>query len=364
VTTLPRPHHEAQRYGAAAQKALHRIRRNAAAKREAFLLELKTMSSKDVDADAALKNIERQLSSGRRFRRIAGALKPVNNAALTKVEIVTKQSHIHPSTGKVVTFDKVKIIDTRDALEAAIIDRNKRHFAQAGGTPYTSEPFSRIGSDNRYNRYHDADGTEIHVPEESFLETKTVMELLRERHDANTHRWSDNVSFEEFISGLLHWNEATSTSPSGHHLVLYGALLTAYCNSSGEFSKQEPDDDSTPQEMAGQVLMMIHGLAAATAKHGFFLHRWIQVVNTMIYKKTRLCRIGQAPGYPFIRGGPQLDDRNYFWVTRNASPSGQPLVQSSPVRAAGRQMSGLGHYQGPPQPHLLYDTHTHGAIRK
>jgi hypothetical protein len=202
--------------GAAAQKALRRIRRNAAAKREAFLLELKTrialrMSSKDADADAALKNIERQLSSGRRFHRIAGALKPMNNAALTKVEIVTKQSHIHPRTGNVVTFDKVQIIDTQHALEAAIIDRNKRHFAQAGGTPFTREPFSRIGSDNGYNVYLDADGTEIHVPEESFLETKTVMELLRERHDANPHRWSDNVSFEEFISGLLHWNEATSS---------------------------------------------------------------------------------------------------------------------------------------------------------
>jgi hypothetical protein len=81
--------------GAAAPKALRRIRRNAAAEREAFLLELKTrialrMSSKDADADAALKNIERQLSSGRRFRRITGALKSMNNAALTKVEIVTK----------------------------------------------------------------------------------------------------------------------------------------------------------------------------------------------------------------------------------------------------------------------------------
>jgi hypothetical protein len=47
------------------------------------------MSAKDADADAALKTIERQLTSGRRFRRIAGALKPVNNATLTNMEIVT-----------------------------------------------------------------------------------------------------------------------------------------------------------------------------------------------------------------------------------------------------------------------------------
>jgi hypothetical protein len=253
-------------------------------------MELKThialrMSAKDADANAALKTIERQLSSGRRFRRIAGALKPVNSAALTKLEIATTQSHIHPRTGKVVTFDKVKIADTRHALEAAIIERKTRHFAQANGTPFTRGPFSRIGIDNGYNVYLDADGTEIHVPKESFLETKTVTDLLRERHVMNPDRWSDEVSFDEFISGLLHWNETTSTSPSGRHLGLYGALVTAYCNPSGEFSNPSPGDDSTPQEMAEKVLIMIHGLAAAVAKYGFFLHRWIKVVNVMIYKK-------------------------------------------------------------------------------
>jgi hypothetical protein len=204
-------------------------------------MELKTrlalrMSAKDADANAALKTIERQLTSGRQFRRIARALKPANNAALTKVEIVTTQSHIHSSTGKVVKFDNVKVVNTRHALEAAIIERHKGHFAQANGTPFTRELFLRIGSDNGYNVYLDADETEIHVPEEAFLETSTIMDLLRERHDANPDRCSDEVSFDECFSGLLCSNEKTLTSPSGRHLGLYEALVTAYCNSSGEFS--------------------------------------------------------------------------------------------------------------------------------
>jgi hypothetical protein len=37
--------------------------------------------------------------------------------------------------------------------------------------------------------------------------------------------------------------------------------------------------------MAAQILQMVHGLAAAAACHGFFLRRWLQVVNVMIYKK-------------------------------------------------------------------------------
>jgi hypothetical protein len=167
--STPRSTKISKHIGATAQKTLRQVRRNAVAEREAFLTELKArlalrMSAKDTDAAAVIKTIDRQLTSGRRLRRIARALKPANNAALTKVEIVTTQSHIHPSTGKVVNFDKVAIFDTRQALEAAIIERNKLHFAQANGTPFTQEPFSRIGSDNGYIVYLDTNGAELHVP--------------------------------------------------------------------------------------------------------------------------------------------------------------------------------------------------------
>jgi hypothetical protein len=83
----------------------------------------------------AIKNIERQLADGRRYQRIARAIKPTSQAALTKVEIITECTHIHPKTGKVVTFKTVKTVDTRKALETAIIERNKRYFAQAHSTP-------------------------------------------------------------------------------------------------------------------------------------------------------------------------------------------------------------------------------------
>jgi hypothetical protein len=62
-------------------------------------------------------------------------------------------------------------------------------------------------------------------------------------------------------------------------------LVTAYCNQRGEFSDLSADIQTSTQEMAEQILRMTHGLAAVVASHGFFLHRWIQVVNVMIYKK-------------------------------------------------------------------------------
>jgi hypothetical protein len=115
-------------------------------------------------------------------------------------------------------------------------------------------PLSRIGSSNGYSLYRDEAGRTIKVPEDSFVETQTVMEFLRERLKDPIVKWLEIVSFEEFIAGFLHWNEQTSTSPSGRHLGLYGALVTAYCNSSGEFSNQSEHYKATTKEMAEQIL--------------------------------------------------------------------------------------------------------------
>jgi hypothetical protein len=197
--------------GTAAQRALRHIRKNAVKEREAFLTELKSrlaqrMATKDTDPVAAIQNIDRQLQDTRRFRRIARAIKPQPSSSLTKVEIVHMVSHLHPVTGKVVETTTVKTVDTRQALEEAIIERNKRHVAQADGTPFTKFPLSKISSDNGYNVFEDVEGHEIRLPEDSFVETKMIMELLQERHRDPGTKWSEGVSFNKFISGLLHWN--------------------------------------------------------------------------------------------------------------------------------------------------------------
>jgi hypothetical protein len=68
---------------------------------------------------------------------------------------------------------------------------------------------------------------------------------------------------------------------------MYKALVTAHCNSSGEFSDstdpEDPDDPST-QDKATQILQLIHGLATQAATH-ILPTAWTQVVNLMIYKK-------------------------------------------------------------------------------
>jgi hypothetical protein len=122
---IPRSTKTLRNIGTAVRRALQRIPKNAVAKREDFLQELKArlalrMSAKDADVTSTIKTIDRQLTSGRRFRRIANTLKPATSAMLTKVKIVSTETYLHHVTGNTVTFKSVWAIDTRKAIEEAI----------------------------------------------------------------------------------------------------------------------------------------------------------------------------------------------------------------------------------------------------
>jgi hypothetical protein len=214
--------------------------------------------------------VDNQLRDNRLFARIARTLKPNKLPALTKVETVFTREYVHPRTGQRHSIHTTTTIGVRKELEAAIITRNKRHFAQAQGTPFTQPPFQHLHSDNGFNVYKDANNNNIVLPTTVSVETATVLEILRERADNPMTKWSPKLDFDDFISALLHWKETTSTSPSGRHLGQYKALVTAYCNSNGEFSRPGDDDDPTTQEKAGQILQLVHGLATMAATQGFY----------------------------------------------------------------------------------------------
>jgi hypothetical protein len=127
------------------------------------------MSSKHTDVEAAIESIDRELKDAKILQRIARAVKPQNSAPLAKVEIVTTTSHLHPVTGKVIENSTLKIVDTRKALEEAIITRTKVHFAQAVGTPFTRSPLAHIESANSYNVFTAATGKEIRLQDNTFI---------------------------------------------------------------------------------------------------------------------------------------------------------------------------------------------------
>jgi hypothetical protein len=171
--------------GRAPAKAFTRIRKTAKKARQAEALAhretiAQRISPKDTDVDVAVRSLERRQADNRMYRRIRASIRPTQTAPLTKVELVEESKHVHPITGERVKLRKVLTVNTKRELETAIIARNKRHFAQATGTPWTQFPLKLIGSNNGYNVFQDDDGNDLQLSDTAFLEPKTVLEILQQ----------------------------------------------------------------------------------------------------------------------------------------------------------------------------------------
>jgi hypothetical protein len=65
-------------------------------------------------------------------------------------------------------------------VEREIQKRNPRHFKQPVGSPFTIHPLSEVGvSSTKFKIAHLPDGTEVKMPVDTFLETATVLDLLK-----------------------------------------------------------------------------------------------------------------------------------------------------------------------------------------
>ena len=284
----------------ASRKKLRLIRVDAVKHRQAFLHELKERialrkTSSLLSSEKSIIIIDKLIKSNGVHANIRKVLSPYSQQMLTKVKIIKETVHLNPSTGETIYIDPQSnkqsktptfvTIDSKQELEKAILNRNKKHCAQAKHTPWNTFPLNQIGSSNNYNPFVNANKEEIQLPPKSFIETKLILELLRDEDKLRYPKWSPKISFDDFISGFIHWKEKTSTSPSNRHLGVYIAIATAYIDSGGEFSETYDDNNQSIKNKAEEILIIMHGLCDAALQKGFYLHRWKSVVEIMIYKK-------------------------------------------------------------------------------
>jgi hypothetical protein len=88
-------------------------------------------------------------------------------------------------------------------------------------------PVSEVGTtETKFKTTHLPDGTPIQLPVDTFLETETILDLLKEPlPGAANANISSRIACADFISAIKVWNEKTSTSPSGRHLGHYKLLV-------------------------------------------------------------------------------------------------------------------------------------------
>ena len=96
------------------------------------------------------------------------------------------------------------------------MERNRRHFGQAHGTPFTIAPLADL-----INWQADTDTAELILKGEyTNDELDDVTQLLLQHCEATTKLDSISLqlTLDEFIGKIRVWRENTSTSPSGRHL--------------------------------------------------------------------------------------------------------------------------------------------------
>jgi hypothetical protein len=163
----------------------------------------------------------------------------------------------------------------KDNMDSELFTRNKTHFAQADGTPFTRPPlFTDLHYDGCSSQAQAIlDGTI--TPYDDQYTTILLSELRRCRPPL-----SPNIDFQEMCYNFKRWKENTSTSPSNKHLGIYKALVNAV-------HFQITPEDSNGASSAQQALEIQH----------MILNLAIRECHTLRPSVNR-----KAPGHPYIRG--------------------------------------------------------------
>jgi hypothetical protein len=152
-----------------AQKKLNECRKEAKALRQTFLdTQIEAAALKeDTTTEKVLKRMKHREAQSACFRKLAYAMTPTGSkGGVTKVEIQDQ--------GETV------VVTEKKDVEREVMKRNRRHFNQAAGTPFTTFPLSEVGvSETKFKTTTLPDGQPVHMPADTFIETETILDLQK-----------------------------------------------------------------------------------------------------------------------------------------------------------------------------------------
>jgi hypothetical protein len=181
--------------------------------------------------------------------------------------------------------------------------RNRSHFGQAQGSPFTVAPLvDQLGfcgdgssSDDILHGVYDTTGLNEHVA--------LLIQHLKQSAEMEALVTYPTISEQEYSEKLRVWKESTSTSPSGLHPGHYKALIARH-----EYSEVESENDSDRankakwNHMQGCLLKLHVQQLNYALEQGYAYQRWRTVVNTILFKdpdnvrlhRTRVIHIYEA----------------------------------------------------------------------
>lgn len=255
-----------------AQKNLREIKKEAVKLREDHLRELLQLTqdaANDRNHEKRLRILIRAHEKKYYYRKIQHILKPQQRSGLSHVLVPEDmQPNQYPyDPDEVKTW---KMVHEHNLLQEYLLERNKQHFGQAHGTPFTVQPLSRLdwGAGNHYAEKL----LQGEIQEDISVDNQYAQDVLS--FIAKQKQLPEIDIFippDEIAKGFRKWKETTATSPSGCHLGL--RRIPAI-----------PTNDEELEKTRQQILYVQTHIINIPLQSGFSPRRWQTVVNAMLEK--------------------------------------------------------------------------------
>jgi hypothetical protein len=173
-------------------------------------------------------------------------------------------------------------ISNPDEIEHYVRLRNRGHFGQAQGTPFTEGPLEQCINwqadtptcKEILNGYHQIETIDTIPQCQSLLDScKVATELDLLLYE---------ITEQEFEGKIRSWTESTTTSPSGRHLGRYKSLYTKIKETEDEILPGDISTKSKQEYISRAIIAVINHCL----RNGYVLKRWKTIINTMIFKET------------------------------------------------------------------------------
>ena len=268
--------------------------------RDAKILELEQSMKK---ADKAHAKLLRRLKRNEKVKRVTEKIKASREReqrqGVTRIEIPQP-----PSADPKTSMDW-QTIDIPSEIVEHLQRRNRQHFGQAQGTPFTIDPLANDMSFCGDSSLADSvlEGT---YQTDRYSESVTLLiQHLKQTHELASLQTYPTISLEEIQGKLRVWRESTTTSPSGMHLGHYKALFAKHRYFHvPPLDPTLPDDDERTQnhrkllalkeeyDHMQQTLVDVHlSLLNYSLERGYSYTRWQRIANTILFKDPGCAKI-------------------------------------------------------------------------
>jgi hypothetical protein len=166
--------------------------------------------------------------------------------------------------------------------------RNRKHFGQAKGTPFTRPPLSDDFGfcADTLDAQALLDG-EYEFKDEDQPEVGLLLAHLKKLKPLADQTVTATITEEEFRSKLWVWRESTSMSPSGQHLGHFKSLLA--CHKYSDVSEEDTPEDIRKRDELDQIQAKLLRLRLQIVNYalrtGYSYRRWQTIANSHILKE-------------------------------------------------------------------------------